>query len=642
MDTNPIDPEAPSPLSDMTDVQPVPQPDPDAPRAGILRSCWSAVRIGVRLAVYITAPIAALIVVPSLALTAFGIGGVPAVVFTAVGFVLVSAMWGGIFGAAVGLIAGLIRKVWPGSRPSSWWSILGRPIRLARGTREGSLSVEPGRPGFLRRRWRWLVGIPVLLLIVVAAAAGLYVGRIVDRRLTAAIAAADRDDPYWRLDDLLAHREVVPDNENSALVVAEAVERVPQNWPGRSVPQPGRPIGPPSEAADAFERLASTSDHVRMDDATADVLRAELEKYGEGVAIARTVAEYRRGRNEVTPGRTLIDTPLTEAQATRGVARLLAADAAIRAHDGDLDGALDSCRAIFGTGRSIGDEPFEISQLVRIAIGSVAMKSTRRVLGQGAPSDAALARVQSLVEDELSQPLMLYGMRGERASVTELIRRLRDGEVPISALSERERPFDFSDRNGTIAPWGKLWFDLQRAVALEWLNDAVAIARRPVSERAGLWKAWNHRVGRARRSKYAVYTELLPALLIPALSAAGTAHSRYQAELRAMVVLLAAERQRRKTGAWPSSIESIDRSLLPTAPLDPFSGRPLRLVHRDKRIMIYSIGPNLADQQGKFDPKTWLAGGPDDVGAAAWDVASRRRPAPPAGAPDPDANGGPE
>ena len=59
---------------------------------------------------------------------------------------------------------------------------------------------------------------------------------------------------------------------------------------------------------------------------------------------------------------------------------------------------------LLSIGRSIGDEPFLISQLVRIAIGTVAMKSTRRVLGQGEPSDAALARLQALVLDELAQP----------------------------------------------------------------------------------------------------------------------------------------------------------------------------------------------------------------------------------------------
>ena len=35
-------------------------------------------------------------------------------------------------------------------------------------------------------------------------------------RLAEAMSAADRDDRYWRLDDLMAHRDPVPESENSA------------------------------------------------------------------------------------------------------------------------------------------------------------------------------------------------------------------------------------------------------------------------------------------------------------------------------------------------------------------------------------------------------------------------------------------
>ena len=106
--------------------------------------------------------------------------------------------------------------------------------------------------------------------------------------------------------------------------------------------------------------------------------------------------------------------------------RLLVADAAIRAHDGDCDGALDSCRAILGTARSIGDEPFLISQLVRFAIDAVALKSVRRALGQGESSEAALARLQNLLTDELAQPLMLHRAEG-RTSRFDRVDRATQG-----------------------------------------------------------------------------------------------------------------------------------------------------------------------------------------------------------------------
>ncbi len=448
---------------------------------------------------------------------------------------------------------------------------------------------------------------------------------MVDRRLADAIAAADRDDPYWRIDDLMAHRESVPDAENAALVVLRSLELLPEGWPADPKPQPGVPMPPPSELTKALGRIHATSDNVRLDDAAAETLGDELKTYHEAVEIARTVADYRRGRHELELGPILIDTPLSETQATRTVARLMAADAAIRAHGGDFDGALDSCRAIFGAGRSIGDEPFLISQLVRIAIGEVAMHSAGRVLGQGEPSDAALSRLQALVLDELAQPLLLHGMKGERATLVELFRRVGSGEVPISALSDGGPPFDPNAPRPAIAPWGKLWFDHQRAVGLEWLNSAVAIARRPTPERPALWDEWEAEIQRVKRRQIGIYTATLPLLMMPAVSTSSSAESRFQCGLGATAILLAAERHRRKTGDWPASIAAIDRSLLPDAPLDPFSGQAFRMDRRDGQLFIHSIGPNHRDEHGAYDPKRWTKGGPDDVGVRAWDVPLRRQ-----------------
>jgi hypothetical protein len=458
---------------------------------------------------------------------------------------------------------------------------------------------------------------------------GVYVRWFVDRRLADAIAAADRDDPHWRLNDLMARREPVPDAENSAVVVGEVLAILPGEWPASPPPPPGGRIPPMSEASRAFEELRELGDSIRLDDATAEPLRRELERYREAVRIARSVRFYARGSHVVTLGPTLIDTLLTETQASRAAGRLLEADTAIRAHDGDPDGALDSCRANLNTGRSIGDEPFAISQLVRMAIVRVATKSARRVLGQGEPSDAALARLQALILDERDQPLLLQGMKAERATLTELIRRLATGEVPVSALNDARVPFDPGGLRGTVTPWGRVMFDHQRAVALEWMNRAVAIARRPLPEQPERWKAWEENIDRVRASKEGVYTALFAYSLMPKLTSFSSAFAHYQGDLGATAILLAAERHRRKTSAWPVSLAAIDRDILPDAPVDPCSGRDYRMEHHDGQIVIYSIGPNGEDEQGEYDPKQWDKGWADDVGAIGWDVNLRRRPAPP-------------
>jgi hypothetical protein len=476
--------------------------------------------------------------------------------------------------------------------------------------------------------WPWLIGVPIVLLLIGGILIVVSMRVAANQRLANAISAADRDDPNWRLDNLLAHREPVSDEENSALVVAKAVALLPKNWLSRL----GQGTGPPSAAeiaaADAYERLTKISPNIRLDDEVSGVLGGELKNHAQALTLARTVADFRRGRHEIVIGPAVIDTLLGETQSARGLTRLLDIDAAIRADSGDYDGALDSCRAIIQTARSIGDEPTLISMLVRIAVDAVALRSTWRVLGQGEPSDAALARLQALILDELAQPLLLTGMNGERAMLNELIRRLEAGQVPISAITGTGPTPADGGRNASdlLMPLVSVAFSGQRAIALEWMNEAVAISRRPVFEQRALWVARDAKIDKQRDAQFGRLKAMLPLLLMPATSAASSAFGRSQGELAATAILIAAERHRRKTGKWPASVDAIDPSILPTPPPDPFTGKPFNIEHHDGQLVIYSLGPNGKDEHGEYDPKRWNKGESDDVGARAWDVNLRRRP----------------
>jgi hypothetical protein len=485
----------------------------DTQPRGIFRSSWRGACRGFRWVSYVAGPLAVVPLFLGLALACFGLGtgrgwGIPTLIPGAIGFYLACGLWGGIFGATFGLLAGVFRKASPGSRMASWWAAANRPIRPFHRANPADTREEITPPRRRHRQWRWVVWVvvPLQLLLLAAAGAGTYAARLVDRRLEAAVAEADRDDPSWRWDDLMTARDPVPDRENSALVVAEALSLLPENWPLGPAPHPGEPNPPDTEVSKAYGGMIDIAENVRPDDLVARTLRVELETYAEAVAIARTVADYHRGRHELMPGPTLIDTPLPETQAARTAARLLSADAAVRAHDGDPDGALDSCRAILGVGRSIGDEPFSISQLVRINIGLHAARAARRVLGQGEPSDGALARLQADLSGELSQPLLLWAMRGERAMMTEVIRRVADGELPISALSEGGSRPDPDSGRSAIAPWGRLMFENQMAIELEWTNEAVAIARLPAAMRPARSYLWEANRQRVKRSWHIAYT----------------------------------------------------------------------------------------------------------------------------------------
>ncbi|WP_435015296.1 hypothetical protein TA3x_002835 [Tundrisphaera sp. TA3] len=533
-----------------------------------------------------------------------------------------------VVGAAWGMVAGLLDRTRPDSRLGAGWSLANRPISLP--FRRAKKKAAPDHAAELppvRRMpvWPWLLLIPFLGLLVVAGLFGRYVDNRLEKRLEDAVNAADADDPNWRCDDLMAGRVPIPDDENGAIVVAEALENVPDTWPM----DPGGPGQRPTDTAvsKVYDRSVEIEPNVLLDDEGVDTLRAELARLGDSVRIARTVADFDQGRHELEFAWNPLSTLLPETQRSRTAARLLVADAMIRAQDGDADGALDSCRAILGVARSIGDEPFSISQLVRIAIDTVAAQATVRVLGLGEPSDAALARLQAVALDEMAEPLFLYGMKGERAMLVEVIRKIRDGEMPIGALSG-SAPDDDPSLRSPVSGWSQFYYDCQLATALEWMNETVAIARSPVLARPPLRDAWEAEFDRTRKSRLRSWFAVLPILLMPAVDASESAALRNQAQMGTLANLLAAERHRLRHGEWPESLAAIDREILPIPPLDPYTGKPFLLNRSDGRFIVHSIGPNLVDEDGAYEPKRSLRGGPDDIGSMAWDLPLRRQAAP--------------
>src|SRR4051812_27614195 len=84
-------------------------------RPTILRSVWTAAKVGVRLISYVALPIGFLAVVWGLAFTAFGLGArrgfrLYGWQFAGAGFYLSCALWGGIVGAAIGLVIALFSR----------------------------------------------------------------------------------------------------------------------------------------------------------------------------------------------------------------------------------------------------------------------------------------------------------------------------------------------------------------------------------------------------------------------------------------------------------------------------------------------------------------------------------------------------
>jgi hypothetical protein len=76
-------------------------------------------------------------------------------------------------------------------------------------------------------------------------------------------------------------------------------------------------------------------------------------------------------------------------------------------------------------------------------------------------------------------------------------------------------------------------------------------------------------------------------------------HARNQAQARLTLARLAIHAFRKDTGVYPQSLQELAPKYLPQVPRDPFgSGETLRYKRDDKRYKLWSIGPDVRDDNG--------------------------------------------
>lgn len=456
------------------------------------------------------------------------------------------------------------------------------------------------------RRRRLLLGVVGLFVICLGVAGYFYVvARLADRRLQAIMDELDRTDPGWRLEDLATNRKSIAEEENSAPRVAAVFKALPEGWLSADFDTLFQDL--PSERA--------------LNEYQAAKLAEKLAELKPAVRAARQLKDFPNGRYHIASGPNPIAMPLSpQAIEGRSVGILLGYDAIHRAQSGDYDGAVQSCQAGVNVARSLGDEMFLISLLVRIAVRNIALHKLERVLAQGESSPALLAEFQRLLEDEETQPLLYYAARGERAFSDASIQQVRSGKGTLAGLAgptalSKWRIGPLSLEN-LLAPilYGSL--SENAAANLRFTTRFVEIARKTPEEQYALL---------AELEATVPQQPALVRLLAPAVLKVAEAFRRSTTELRCAIVMLAVERFRLEQGRWPKSLAELVGNYLPKVPVDLYDGQPLRFRRLDDRVVIYSAGLDGQDNGGNIDPSKPVTTPGTDLGFRLWDVKQRRQ-----------------
>jgi hypothetical protein len=469
----------------------------------------------------------------------------------------------------------------------------------------------PERPALAlpRRKWRrrFLLGILIVvpLCLVAVGMPLIYFVLASDRELREAIAEADALDPGWRLQELEAKRAIIPDEQNSALVLMSAQSLLPANWPffWHHQQPPEMSERSRQEVRNLQQSLLNLQPGVLLEERQTRSLREELLRAGDALGIVKKVATLRTGRY---PGQ-------NNGLATMKMGHLVSYDALLRAQDNDPGGALESCRAILSCSRALGDEVGIFSMLVRLGLNRLATERIEQTLALGEPPESVLSSLQHDLERQVEEPLLLIMARGERAWLDHVLCAAQEGDLePV-----RER---------LLAP-GRSHPLLQvfhvpgmaksiRAAVLKSNSEFVEIAKLPLEQQI------------VRIKELEAAEKDLPALarnlLLHSRATIAADFHRERTKLRCAIVMIAVEHYRRANNRWPGSLTDLVPAHLQEVPLDPYDGAPLRYRRFDEGVVVYSVGPDGQDNGGMLDKVATTAG--TDLGFRLWDVQGRRQP----------------
>lgn len=359
----------------------------------------------------------------------------------------------------------------------------------------------------------------------------------------------------------------VPEGENAADMYERAFRATPADDKSEGVPFvstiPGYVPGQPLDEEMAARIEAFLTQH-------ADML-ALLEEAAR-IEGSRFPGDYKEGINLLLPHL---------GQMRRG-ARILKVQSIYDLHLGEHDRAIDRCITILAMSRAFEREPILITGLVNISIQMLAYEQIELLIATGRVSDAKLQELALTIEPIDMDRMMLRTMVGERC--------IGHAAFNDAGLLAGWSPFGGKfGRAGLAAYRTAGLMDIDHSCYLDIMQAHIDYAENP------MWP-----VPTALDEDESIPRIcIMSRQLLPALSSAYNAFFKCEARRRTILTAIAAERYRQQHGSLPAQLSDLVPDYLDAVPEDPFTRDPLRYRVEDAGAIIYSIGSDNTDNDGR-------------------------------------------
>jgi hypothetical protein len=303
----------------------------------------------------------------------------------------------------------------------------------------------------------------------------------------------------------------------------------------------------------------------------------------------------------------------------REFARLLRAEALERKRKGDVDGALESCQTILKLCRHMGNEPYVFAFLIQKAIFSIGVATLwERVLSDLDASAAAYRTVLAELRAWDIDRNFVQVLKGERVLANEMFEWLRSETQKLrnplnvwqTLVSE-----DSVDLMFLLSPQD--WFAENQLQTLEFYRLLIPVAQkgipydhqqvhRLIAEfKRKCRKGWKVTLGKWEISwgRYPL-AEASVDIYDPLLDWVTETHALQRVTMTALALRL----YRKENGRYPENLQQLAPKYLPSVPIDPYDGKPIRYRKLQKGFKVWSVGGNRKDDGGVKVHDWWRKG----------------------------------
>jgi hypothetical protein len=268
---------------------------------------------------------------------------------------------------------------------------------------------------------------------------------------------------------------------------------------------------------------------------------------------------------------------------------------------GDVEGALNALEDTARLGDTLADEPFLISQLVRLAAYTMVIEDAERLLSRHTLSANQLEKVDGLLNREQTTGTLRKVLMEERAAGYSLFHLSPDALARSTGILTGQSPGKAQLGLNILSALGLR--DADEAFFLETFEQAIPLADRDDPAAMQQYVQLFRNVGiNARKFPPKIFS----AMLLPAGEALPQRFARFEGRRRAAVTAIAVERFRlAHDGHLPGQLDDLKPQFLPAVAKDPFDGQPIRFKPLTNGYVVYSIGVNGVDDGGRERTKKY-------------------------------------